>query len=34
METDSVTRLRIISSKPEDLIKIIHTAHNELILNN
>lgn len=34
MEQDPEVRLKLISSKPEDLIKIIHAANNQLLQHN
>jgi hypothetical protein len=31
METDPSTRFKLINSRPEELTKIIHTAHNQLL---
>lgn len=31
METDPSTRFKLINSRPEELSKIIHTAHNQLL---
>lgn len=34
METDGETRFKLINSRPEELTKIIKSAHNQLLTTN
>jgi hypothetical protein len=34
METDTTTKFKLINSKPDDLLKIIQTARDQLTKNN